>query len=117
MHVRGQPLVAIEKLDQQRKVIAVAGEDFLADQLRAELLHQLAQRFAGQRPVDDDRLLFAVIGNFPGLGDIAVAGTSSFSQNFDETPPAVRIELEIRLELEVDKAWVSFGEDLNRSNW
>ena len=65
MHLHGERLLAIEKLEQQRKLPL---RMVPAEERRAILRHQLVQRLAGERPIDDDALIVAVIDDFPAFG-------------------------------------------------
>src|SRR5262245_51788444 len=99
MHMRRQPPLAIEELDQERKIIAVGRIDIGADQLALVALHQLAQRTAGQGTIHHFRLLLPVVRYLPRLGHIAAWRHIVLAQHFHKTPAAVGVELKVWLEL------------------
>jgi len=98
VQVSRQPLVAVQELDQQREVGAVARADFLAHQPGAELSHQRVQGAPSQRAVGNCGLLGSVVRDFPTLGDIDAARHAVFFENLGQAPATIRVVLQERME-------------------
>jgi hypothetical protein len=93
VNLDGKRAIAIEELQQQRKVLVSC---MPAHKLRAIPLHQLGERSTGKRSSSDDALISVVVDNFPTLG-IVVAIADRLAQHGPQPPPAPQIPAENRL--------------------
>ena len=95
MHLHGERLLAIEKLEQQRKLSL---RIVPAEECCAIVRDELMQRLAGERPFGDDALIGAVIDDFPAFG-VVLAIANWLAKLGAQPPTAPQILAQNRLEI------------------
>jgi hypothetical protein len=87
MNLHRQSLMAVEKFEKQRKLVARV---MAAEKRGACLRHEFVQCFAGEWPIGDRALIGAVVDNLPTFR-VVLAVTDRFAEIGSEAAAAPQI--------------------------